>query len=68
LLDAILQGQKGKPIMNISTQTLPGDYFQSGEINLKKNKRLAILLNIAIFFLRFLNTSIIFTISSVTTT
>ena len=32
--------------MNISTQTLPGGYVQSGEINLKKNKRLAIILNI----------------------
>ena len=36
--------------MNSSTQTLPGDYVQSGEINLKKNKRLAIFLNIAAFF------------------
>ena len=36
--------------MNTSTQTLPGEYVQSGEINLKKNKRLAILLNIVAFF------------------
>ena len=33
--------------MNISTQTLPGDYVQSIEINLKKNKGSAILLNIS---------------------
>jgi len=32
--------------MNTSTQTLPDGYVQSGEINLKKDKRLAILLNI----------------------
>ena len=36
--------------MNISTKTLPEGYAQSGEINLKKNKRLTILLNIAAFF------------------
>jgi hypothetical protein len=36
--------------MNTSTQTLPIDYFQSDEVNLKKNKRLTILLNIAAFF------------------
>jgi hypothetical protein len=33
-----------------STKTLPEGYVQSGEINLKKNKRLAITLNIAAFF------------------
>jgi hypothetical protein len=33
--------------LNTSTQTLPVEYVQSGEINLKKNKRLAIILNIA---------------------
>lgn len=36
--------------MNISTQTLPGNYVQSIEINLKKNKRLTILLNISAIF------------------
>ena len=33
--------------MNTSTKTLPKEYVQSGEINLKKNKRLALELNIA---------------------
>jgi hypothetical protein len=33
--------------LNTSTKTLPEGYAQSGEINLKKNKRLAILLNAA---------------------
>jgi uncharacterized membrane protein len=37
--------------MTISTQTLPENYVQSGEVNLKKNKRLAIVLNIAAFFI-----------------
>ena len=32
--------------MNNSTQTLPAGYIQSGQIDLKKDKRLAILLNI----------------------
>jgi len=32
--------------MNTSTQTLPAGYVQSAEINLKKDKRLMILLNI----------------------
>jgi len=32
--------------MNTSTQTLPAGYAQSGEINLKKDKRLTILLSI----------------------
>jgi len=36
--------------MITSTQTLPEGYAQSGEINLKKNKRLAITLNIVAFF------------------
>ena len=36
--------------MNNSTKTLPEGYVQSGEINLKKNKRLAITLNIVAFF------------------
>ncbi|MCJ7621904.1 MAG: DUF3267 domain-containing protein, partial [Anaerolineaceae bacterium] len=36
--------------MNTSTKTLPEGYVQSAEINLKKNKRLAILLNIAAVF------------------
>jgi len=37
--------------MNNSTKTLPGGYTQCGEINMKKNKRLTITLNIASFFL-----------------
>ncbi len=36
--------------MNTPTQTLPDGYAQSGEINLKKDKRLAIILNIVAFF------------------
>jgi hypothetical protein len=36
--------------MNTSTQTLPAGYIQSAEINLKKDKRLAILLNIGALF------------------
>jgi len=36
--------------MNTPTQTLPDGYAQSGEINLKKDKRLAIILNIVSFF------------------
>jgi hypothetical protein len=35
--------------MNTSTKTLPEGYVLSGEINLKKNKKLAITLNIAAF-------------------
>ena len=35
--------------MNTSTQTLPDGYCQSAEINLKKDKRLTILLNIGAF-------------------
>jgi hypothetical protein len=35
--------------MNISTQTLPTGYIQSAEINLKKDKRLTILLNVGAF-------------------
>lgn len=35
--------------MNTSTQTLPAGYIQSGQIDLKKDKRLAILLNIGAF-------------------
>ncbi len=35
--------------MNTSTQTLPVGYIQSGQIDLKKDKRLAILLNIGAF-------------------
>ncbi|MBE0671063.1 MAG: DUF3267 domain-containing protein [Anaerolineales bacterium] len=35
--------------MNTSTQTLPDGYVQSAEINLKKDMRLAILLNIGAF-------------------
>jgi hypothetical protein len=50
LLDAILSGKEGKWIMNTSAQTLPVEYVQSGEINLKKNKRLAVLLNVVAFF------------------
>ena len=36
--------------MNTSTKTLPKGYAQSGEIDLKKNKRLAITLNIFAIF------------------
>ena len=36
--------------MNTSTQTLPHGYTQTGEVNLKKDKRLAIVLNILAFF------------------
>jgi len=36
--------------MNASTKTLPEGYVQSGEINLKKNKRLALTLNIVAGF------------------
>jgi len=36
--------------MIASTKTLPEGYAQSGEINLKTNKRLAIILNIVAFF------------------
>lgn len=36
--------------MNASTKTLPEGYIQSGEVNLKKNRRLAITLNIVAFF------------------
>jgi len=35
--------------MNTLTQTLPAGYIQSGQIDLKKDKRLAILLNIGSF-------------------
>jgi hypothetical protein len=41
---------EGSTAMITSTQTLPEGYAQSGEINLKKNKRLAIALNIVSFF------------------
>jgi hypothetical protein len=37
--------------MNVSAQTLPDGYAQSGVINLKKNKRLAITLNLVGFFI-----------------
>lgn len=37
--------------MNTSTKTLPEGYTQCGEINMKKNKRLSISLNIAAVFL-----------------
>jgi len=37
--------------MNASTQMLPDGYVQSGEINLKKDKRLSILLNIGAFII-----------------
>jgi hypothetical protein len=36
--------------MNTPTKTLPKGYVQSGEINLRKNKRLAITLNIVALF------------------
>ena len=37
--------------MNASTQMLPDGYVQSGEINLKKDKRLAMILNIGAFII-----------------
>ena len=37
--------------MNTSTQTLPAEYILSGQIDLKKNKRLSILLNIGAFII-----------------
>jgi hypothetical protein len=40
--------------MNTSTQTLPTGYVQSAEINMKKDKRLMILLNIGAFIVFFL--------------
>jgi hypothetical protein len=43
-------GRNGKSIMNTSTQTLPGGYVHSGEINLKKDECLAFALNIVVFF------------------
>lgn len=36
--------------MTIAARTLPQGYAQSGEINLKENKRLAVTLNIVAFF------------------
>lgn len=36
--------------MSISTTTLPEGYVQSGEVNLKKDKRLVVLLNILALF------------------
>jgi len=42
-------------MMNTSTKTLPEGYAQSGEINLKKNKRLAIILNIVALFVTVLS-------------
>jgi len=41
--------------MNASTKTLPEGYVQSGEVNLKKNKRLAITLNIVALFVGILS-------------
>ena len=41
--------------MNTSTKTLPEGYAQSGEINLKKNKRLSLALNIVAFFVGILS-------------
>ena len=41
---------EGNTPMITSTKTLPKGYAQSGEINLKKNRRLAITLNIVAFF------------------
>jgi hypothetical protein len=37
--------------LNTSTQTLPHGYTQTGEVNLKKDKRLAIVLNILAFLI-----------------
>jgi hypothetical protein len=46
---------EGSIAMITSTKTLPEGYAQSGEINLKKNKRLAITLNIVAFFVAVLS-------------
>jgi len=46
---------EGSTAMITSTKTLPEGYTQSGEINLKNNKRLAITLNIAAFFVAVLS-------------
>jgi hypothetical protein len=45
-----IQKEKGIPIMNLPTKSLPEGYVQSGEINLRKNKSLAITLNIVALF------------------
>jgi len=49
--------------MNISTKTLPEGYVQSGEINLKNNKRLAITLNIIALFVAVLSFILLFSIA-----
>ena len=46
---------EGSTPMITSTKTLPEGYAQSGEINLKKNKRLAITLNIVASFVAVLS-------------
>ena len=51
----ILPAKEGKSVMNISTKSLPEGYAQSGEINMKKNKRLAIILNIVAIFVAVLS-------------
>jgi hypothetical protein len=42
--------KKGKSSMNQATQTLPAGYAQSNQIDLKKDKRLTILLNLGALF------------------
>jgi hypothetical protein len=49
-LSFILLIREGKTAMNSSAKTLPKGYSQFDEINLKKNKRLAIVLNIVAVF------------------
>lgn len=47
--------QKKRIQMNTSTKKLPEGYVQSGEINLKRNKRLSITLNVFGFFVGILS-------------
>ena len=50
LYDSNIDRSEGEPIVNTSTKILPVGYEQTGEIDLKKNKRLAIFLNIFALF------------------
>jgi hypothetical protein len=50
--------------LNTSTKTLSEGYVQSGEINLNKNKRLAITLNIVALFVAVLSFFLLFSIAS----
>jgi hypothetical protein len=48
-IHSFISSREGVTKMSNSTKTLPEGYGQSGEINLKENKRLAITLNIVAF-------------------